>query len=70
MKNMDLKLVPSGLTLGVWPWRDHPLGDSVVKAGFVDQWKISIWKQSMTDLVSIVKPYIIDEIKYKLIGYI
>jgi hypothetical protein len=27
-------------------------------------------KKSMSDLVSIVKPYIIDEMKYKFIGYI
>jgi len=43
---------------------------SVVKAGHIDQWKINIWKQSMYDLVSIVKPYIIDEMKYKFKGYI
>lgn len=43
---------------------------TVVKTGFPDQWKISIWKESMTDLVAIVKPYIIDEMKYKFIGYI
>jgi hypothetical protein len=43
---------------------------TVVKAGSVNQWKISIWKDSMGDLVRIVKPYIIDEMKYKFIGYI
>ena len=43
---------------------------TVVKAGFPNQWKISIWKESMNDLVTIVKPYIIDEMKYKFIGYI
>ncbi len=48
----------------------YGLKTSVIKAGHVDQWKISIWKQSMADLVSIVKPYIIDEMKYKFIGYI
>ena len=48
----------------------YGLKTSVVKAGYIDQWKISIWKQSMTDLVSIVKPYIIDEMKYKFIGYL
>jgi hypothetical protein len=41
-----------------------------VKAGHIAQWKISIWKQSMADLVLIVKPYIIDEMKYKFIGYL
>ena len=48
----------------------YGLKTSVIKAGVVDQWKISIWKQSMNDLVSIVKPYIVDEMKYKFIGYI
>ena len=43
---------------------------TVVKSGFPGQWRISIWKESMTDLVAIVKPYIIDEMKYKFIGYI
>ena len=41
-----------------------------VKPEAVDQWKISIWKQSMPDLVSIVKPYFFDEMKYKFIGYL
>jgi len=43
---------------------------TVVKTGYVNQWRISIWKESMVDLVAIVKPYIIDEMKYKFIGYI
>ena len=43
---------------------------TVIKTGFTDQWIISLWKESMTDLVAIVKPYIIDEMKYKFIGYI
>ena len=48
----------------------YGLKTSVIKAGHVNQWKISILKESMSDLVSIVKPYIIDEMKYKFIGYI
>lgn len=48
----------------------YNLKTSVVKAGFEEQWKISIWKNSMTDLVSIVKPHIIDEMKYKFEGYL
>ena len=43
---------------------------TVTKAGFVDKWKISIWKKSMNHLVALVGPYIIDEMKYKFIGYI
>jgi len=48
----------------------YNLKTSVIKAGHTNQWKISIWKESMPKLVSIVKPYIIDEMKYKFIGYI
>jgi hypothetical protein len=48
----------------------YGLKTSVVKTGHIDQWKISIWKQSMPDLVSTVKTYIVDEMKYKYIGYI
>jgi len=50
----------------------YNLKTSVVKAGHDNLacgGKISIWKQSMQDLVSIVN-YIFDEMKYKLIGYI
>ena len=43
---------------------------TVIKTGYENQWKISIWKESMPYLVAIVKPYIIDEMKYKLIDYI
>jgi hypothetical protein len=48
----------------------YNLKTSVIKAGFEEQWKISIWKNSMTDLVSIVKPHIIDEMTYKFEGYL
>jgi len=48
----------------------YGLKTSVVKSGHINQWKINIWKQSMPDLVSIVKPYVIDEMKYKFSGYI
>lgn len=42
---------------------------TVVKTGTVNQWKISIWKQSMPILVKVVRPYIIKEMKYKFTGY-
>ncbi len=48
----------------------YSLKTSVIKVGHINQWKISIWKQSMPDLVLIVKPYIIDEMKYKFEGYL
>ena len=50
--------------------RKYKLKSTVVKTGFNNQWRISIWKESMVTLVSIVKPYIIEEMKYKFIGYI
>jgi ubiquinol-cytochrome c reductase cytochrome b subunit len=40
---------------------------SIQSAGNQDQYLIYIWKESMTDLIKIVSPYIIPEMKYKLI---
>jgi len=40
---------------------------SIQSAGTKDQYLIYIWKESMTDLIKIVSPYIIPEMKYKLI---
>nr|UEP17195.1 hypothetical protein [Russula sp.] len=39
---------------------------SIQSAGIKDQYIIYIWKESMTDLIKIVSPYIIPEMKYKL----
>lgn len=50
--------------------KKYGLKCTVVKTGHEDQWKISIWKKSMPSLVALVKPYIINEMKYKFIGYI
>ncbi len=50
--------------------KKYNLKCTVVKTGFPNKWRINIWKQSMNNLVEIVKPYIIDEMKSKLIGYI
>jgi len=52
------------------PTDKFDLKTNVIKAGHEGQWKISIWKQSMPDLVLLVKPFIIDEMKYKLEGYL
>ena len=41
---------------------------SVVKTGSTNQWRISIWKESLPLLRQIVNPYFIPEMKYKL-GY-
>lgn len=40
---------------------------SIQSAGKKDQYLIYIWKESMTNLTNIVSPYIIPEMKYKLI---
>jgi len=40
---------------------------SIQSTGTKDQYLIYIWKESMTDLINIVSPYIIPEMKYKLI---
>jgi ubiquinol-cytochrome c reductase cytochrome b subunit len=40
---------------------------SIQSAGQKDQYLIYIWKESMSDLINIVSPYIIPEMKYKLI---
>ena len=39
---------------------------SVIKTGTENQWRISIWKESMPLLREIVKPYFIPEMDYKL----
>lgn len=44
----------------------YNLKTSVVKTGTPNQWRISIWKQSMPLLSSLVKPYFIPEMQYKL----
>jgi len=49
---------------------NYGLKPSVVKAGHTNQWKISIGKHSMSDLVSKGKPYSIDVMKYKCKGYL
>jgi len=48
----------------------YNLKTSVIQSGHPGQWKISIWKRSMSDLVLLVRPYIIDEMKYKFEGYL
>ena len=40
---------------------------SIQSAGKKDQYWIYIWKESMTELIKIVSPYIIPAMKHKLI---
>ena len=44
----------------------YKLKTSVVKTGKPNQWCISIWKRSMPNLISLVEPYFIPEMKYKI----
>ena len=46
----------------------YNLKTSVIKTGIPNQWRISIWKESMPLLREIVKSYFIPEMEYKL-GY-
>lgn len=39
---------------------------SVIKTGKPDQWRISIWKESLPNLRKILEPYFIPEMMYKL----
>ena len=43
---------------------------SVIKTGVPNQWRISIWKESMPMLIKIVSPYFIPEMEYKLKGHL
>ena len=44
----------------------YNLKTSVIKTGIMNQWRISIWKESLPLLQQIVKPYFIAEMLYKL----
>lgn len=61
-KNQGISLATNSFTYEDCVWLSKILSEkyglktSVIKAGHIDQWKISIWKQSMADLVLIVKP--------------
>jgi ubiquinol-cytochrome c reductase cytochrome b subunit len=48
-------------------YKNFSLKASVQSAGIKDQYIIYIWKESMNDLLNIVSPYIIPEMKYKII---
>lgn len=43
---------------------------SVVKTGVPNQWRISIWKESMPLLVQTVQPYFYPEMQYKLARFL
>jgi hypothetical protein len=42
------------------------LRTSVVKTGKPNQWNISIWKESMINLRSIISPHFVPEMMYKI----
>nr|QXM15414.1 LAGLIDADG endonuclease [Leucoagaricus naucinus] len=48
----------------------YKLKTSVIKSGKTNQWRISIWKESMPRLAELVGPHFISEMEYKLKGYL
>jgi ubiquinol-cytochrome c reductase cytochrome b subunit len=50
----------------------YGLVTSVIKAGDANgsQWRISIWKRSMPSLASVIKPFLVPSMAYKLEGYL
>jgi ubiquinol-cytochrome c reductase cytochrome b subunit len=48
----------------------YNLKTSVVKSGKPNQWRLSIWKESMPKLAELVGPHFIPEMEYKLKGYL
>jgi hypothetical protein len=56
----DCQILASILT------KKYKFKTSVVKSGLPNQWKISIWKESLPILREILEPYFIAEMKYKL----
>lgn len=58
----DCKFLANILTI------KYNLKTSVIKTGAPNQWRISIWKESLPLLSNIVSPYFIPEMEYKLKG--
>ena len=48
----------------------YNLKTSVIKSGKPNQWRLSIWKESMPRLAKLVGPHFIPEMEYKLKGYL
>lgn len=44
----------------------YGLKTSVIKTGVQDQWRISIWKESLEDFKVLVTPYMHSSMMYKL----
>jgi hypothetical protein len=42
------------------------LRTSVVKSGHPNQWKLNIWKESMSLLKTLLSPYFTPDMKYKI----
>lgn len=58
----ECKLLASILT------NKYKFKTSVIKSGLPNQWRISIWKESMPKLIELVGSYFIPEMQYKLKG--
>lgn len=50
--------------------KKYNLKTSVIKSGKLNQWRLSIWKESMPRLAELVGPHFIPEMEYKLKGYL
>lgn len=48
----------------------YGLKTSVIKAGYDNQWRISIWKESMPQFAALIMPYMHSSMLYKLEGYV
>jgi hypothetical protein len=46
----------------------YNLKTSVIKTGHFNQWRISIWKESLPKLIKLVEPHFIPEMIYKIKG--
>ncbi|CCA78107.1 probable intron-encoded LAGLIDADG endonuclease (mitochondrion) [Serendipita indica DSM 11827] len=48
----------------------YGLKTSVIKTGYENQWRISIWKESMPRFAALIIPYMHPSMLYKLEGYV
>jgi hypothetical protein len=47
----------------------YDLKCTVVNTGTKNQWRISIWKESMDKLGNLISPYLVPDMTYKIKGY-
>jgi hypothetical protein len=47
----------------------YDLKCTVIKTGVENQWRISIWKESMNKLGNLISPYLVPDMTYKIQGH-